>query len=948
MRAALALASVSALVMTTASPAVGGAAETASSASQAAVATAAAVAATADDQIAAAQTAAVDSGEPVVVEELTTSTELTTALPDGTVQYEASSRPERAEKDGQWVPVDTELARAGDWWEPVASATPVRFSAGGGDELAQVRAPSGDWVSEVWPYGELPAPVVEGDTATYPAVFPGVDLKLVATKTGMASIYVVESEQAALSAPLEKLQVVVEGATLQRQSSGAVVADTGSDAPDGGELVAGQPLWWDSSGGGTYREPGGEGSPLPVEHTVTSNRMRMDVGESVRAAEEDSGGGVTYPIYVDPDWSSGINSSWYTDAAYPTQSYLSAGASNVLRVGIYQQYRSDMFFEFPLAGVKGKQIIAARLNTTQLAVAACGVQPITVYAYGYHAPGFTWNQEQAWNAAGTGGWWGPLQTPFTGPDCGSAPLAVGWNVTTGVQKRVSQGSNAIQFAFTYQNPNAPSRRHYSRDAKLIVTYNSYPTVPSGMVFTSPNAACAPAGAPIWASNSGSLTLRANVTDPDAQNVKGQFRVVPAATPSTVTWEKNSALAARGNHSVAIPAGTLPDGNYAWEARTIDAAGAASGWSSRCFFNVRSSGPASLPTISLAPGPYTVGGQTSATLTVDPDDGVAFIAYAVAPAAVSDGFVFDVFSSPPACGSRYGAVRIACPDAANKVTVPYAPTAGTSTIWAVSYDKAGNPARVPGKPVAEAGKHGVSAQVTAMNDPAVSHAAGHVWRTLPQASSLGASIPDSNTASPVALVLGRDTLRDLTANPQAPVIPLPKPVLGFADPATTGLTGPDFTASSGAVGPIQGSFTVAAWLKPGLGGGATAVALGDQAGVTLGLQSGAWRFCVPTNGGTPACATAPSAAGEWAYVAGVSDTVNGELRVYVDGALAGRAPRPSTATAVGSPGVAVGVSQSGGVVAARWAGLIADPAVFAGVATASQLIELQSGQDPADG
>ena len=182
-------------------------------------------------------------------------------MPDGTMQYEASTLPVRVEQDGDWVPVDTTLTEVGDWLEPAASAAPVRFSTGGSDQLAQVQTETGEWITERWPYGTLPTPAVDGDTATYPNVLPGVDLKMVATKTGQASIYVVKTEKAAQSTKLDDLHVIIEDAELTTKPNGAVEAELA----DGSQIVAGQPLWWDSSDGGTYREPGGE-APAPPGH----------------------------------------------------------------------------------------------------------------------------------------------------------------------------------------------------------------------------------------------------------------------------------------------------------------------------------------------------------------------------------------------------------------------------------------------------------------------------------------------------------------------------------------------------------------------------------------------------------------------------------------------------------------------------------------------------------
>jgi|GEM_PF-2708469 len=51
---------------------------------------------------------AVATGKPVVVDDLTTSTELTTALPDGRMRREVSTRPVRVQQGEAWVPVDTD------------------------------------------------------------------------------------------------------------------------------------------------------------------------------------------------------------------------------------------------------------------------------------------------------------------------------------------------------------------------------------------------------------------------------------------------------------------------------------------------------------------------------------------------------------------------------------------------------------------------------------------------------------------------------------------------------------------------------------------------------------------------------------------------------------------------------------------------------------------------
>ncbi|MCB8045585.1 hypothetical protein JM654_19825 [Microbacterium oxydans] len=68
-------------------------------------------------------------------------------------------------------------------------------------------------------------------------MLPDVDLKMVATKTGQASVYVVKTEKAARSAALDDLHVVIQDAALTTKKNGSVEAE----AADGSQIVAGQP-----------------------------------------------------------------------------------------------------------------------------------------------------------------------------------------------------------------------------------------------------------------------------------------------------------------------------------------------------------------------------------------------------------------------------------------------------------------------------------------------------------------------------------------------------------------------------------------------------------------------------------------------------------------------------------------------------------------------------------
>jgi len=698
---------------------------------------------------------AVTTGHEVVVEPLTSPVSQTVALPDGTMQYQVSSVPQRVKQGDAWVGINTDLVAGPEWLEPKASASPVRFSLGGSDVLSQAQTPSGEWITETWPNGALPTPTIDGATATYPEVLPDVDLKLTATDLGMASVYVVKTEKAALSSHLRDLHVDIDGAEITKNKSGTFTADAGGGAP----IVASSPLWWDSSNGGTDVQPGGDDPMLPVTHTLTRDGISMDVPATLKSDD------VTYPLFIDPDWSSGINASWYTDAAYPNQSYLSAAQSDVLRVGVSDTFKSNMFFQFPISALRGKQIRGAQLGTTQLQSLWCPSSPIEVHVYGPQGAGFTWSQ--------TNGGWGPtLQTQSPG-DCHSPAMSVGWDVGAGVQSQA--GADIIQFGFTYPAGSTHSRRHFSRDATLYVSYNTPPDAPTNPTFVTPSRGCGTASSPAYISAT-SVVVSVNQTDADAGNVDTNFYLHKTSDLTNAVQARAPGLGAQGRKSVTFT--DLVDGQaYAWRARGSDWIIDGSGYSDWCYFTIDRTGPAA-PIVTLSKDQPTVGELVTATFTTAPSDHVTFIAYTETPAATADGFVFDVFGAPPTCNGSYGFVRIACPDATGKASATFAPTDTKSVLLTVSYDLAGNPSLPSGSPSSAAGTVGTKSPVTAGNSPAASFTQGHAWMTQTQSSPLPFTVPDTNLGSPIGLNLGSGVDRSATANPFEPAVPLPNPVIAL--------------------------------------------------------------------------------------------------------------------------------------------------------------------------
>jgi hypothetical protein len=171
-------------------------------------------------------------GRNVVVDSLTTETTLVEALPDGTFQMTSTAVPSRVQRGDGWADIDTSLGAENDGYiAPVATTVPVRFSAGGIGPVAQVQLPSGDWFDESWELGALPAPIVDGPSATYEGVIPDVDLRLTATATGMTEVLVVKTAEAAADPRIERLKLKESGASIATApSGGTIAAPIGSDA----------------------------------------------------------------------------------------------------------------------------------------------------------------------------------------------------------------------------------------------------------------------------------------------------------------------------------------------------------------------------------------------------------------------------------------------------------------------------------------------------------------------------------------------------------------------------------------------------------------------------------------------------------------------------------------------------------------------------------------------
>lgn len=195
-----------------------------------------------------AMAVAKDSGEQTEVVGLRTERREVFAEPEGTFTAREYTEPVRTIQGGKWVDVDVTLVRRADGgWGPKAATVGLTFSAGQAGKPFVTMQRAGRKFALTWPYGKLPAPRIEGDTATYTDALPGVDLAVRAEVDGFGHLLVVKTPEAAADPRLARLDLGMstDGLKVAEQASGAIVAE---DAAVGGSVFeAGKPTMWDSA-----------------------------------------------------------------------------------------------------------------------------------------------------------------------------------------------------------------------------------------------------------------------------------------------------------------------------------------------------------------------------------------------------------------------------------------------------------------------------------------------------------------------------------------------------------------------------------------------------------------------------------------------------------------------------------------------------------------------------
>ena len=467
---------------------------------------------------------------------------------------------------------------------------------------------------------------------------------------------------------------------------------TASNSGGDSQLVSVAPKWWDSSSSGSSPDgPGGLGVPQPVPATVTRTQVTLDV--AAVAHTED----VAYPVYVDPSWI-GSTIGWsFVDKAYPDQSYWKdAGASdNAQHVGYVDAGHSDdgsahttrSYWQMGSSAVNHTHIKAASFQVTNVYSYSCSVRQVDLYTAAVATSATTWNNQPALAALVDS------QSFAYGysASCAASTNNVAFDARSAVQRAADAASDAINFALVaHDESDAFGWKKFGGQARLVITYESYPTQPAYRKVTPCWAVC---GLGAWTRSAyPTVQAMADIAD-SGVNLDYAFQVCTGAQYETCkktfyhTDQKPGVVISR---PMPVTEG-LADGpwSYRVQACRSDDAAVCGDWSGWFAFHVDTHRP-DPPVVTSAELGIGDGNNNPGAVLGSPTS------FDIAPApAETDEYEYSwatvsgAYTLSSAICPRTGAnsVKILCAAGSTEDSlVPYT-TSGVIAIFA--YDKAGN-------------------------------------------------------------------------------------------------------------------------------------------------------------------------------------------------------------------------------------------------------------------
>ncbi|MFE6100441.1 LamG-like jellyroll fold domain-containing protein [Streptomyces laurentii] len=813
------------------------------------------------------------------------------ATPEGDLEAREYLRPIRARVDGRWERVDTGLKRTADGMvAPGATTVKLEFSGGGDAPLVSMEK-AGRELALTWPT-KLPAPELDGSTATYREVLPGVDLRMGAQEDGFTQLLVVKSAEAAASPALKELRLKLgtDGVDVREASEGGLEAvDKGGKNP---VFEAPKPMMWDSSPGGSASatrtaDPAKRVASATATSGGSENEGEPGAGESGKLAPVDvtlprggdelvltpdsevlKGQNTQYPVFIDPQWYSPRAAAWTMASKYwassPQWKFNGAADAGMGFCDWAYCAPSDtkrLFYRIPTSTFAGKTILSAEFVVRNVHSASCDSRDVELWLTKDISASTTWNSQNA-----SGFWVDQLKkSSFAYGADGCAAKDAEFDVKSAVQ-RAANGKWAVT-TFGLQATNETDKyawKRFSDKAFLRVKYNRPPSqIPTSQLSMEYGGICHRWNDPARVRTLGKIYAN-KVTDPDGDSVSVEFQGKWDAGDgkgNIARWQpaRTAAKASGSNFSISLPTSLPKNKTIEWYVRSYDGA-QYSPWSwagdpNSCYFIYDTSVPAA---------PAIASGEYPASDPENPNDPWYD--------GVGQYGTFSIGSaSTDAVRYRYGFNTD--PSAAREITttggaaksVQFLPAQpGLNFVTAQAFDQAGNGSEIR------------TYQFRVKS--------GQPDRASWQLDEPAGATTAAGTVSP----------RTIRLNGGATMGAEGKKGTALQFDGTSGYAGSDLTVVD-----TSDSFSVAAWVRldrmPTNAAIIAAQPGNYKPGFELYYSQGynRWvfnQYTSDTAGASIAramgAAPGDAKAGEWTHLVGVYDNKAKQLRLYVNGALAG--------------------------------------------------------------
>jgi hypothetical protein len=482
----------------------------------------------------------------------------TFANPGGTMTTEQSVVPLRVKRGERWLAIDTELVvRPDGLVEPKAAVGEAVLSGGGSVNELMTLYRDGHKLSYRWP-GALPTPVVSGNAATYPEVFPGVDLVLRAERNGVAQHLVIKTPAAARNPALAaiRLPITSPGLTVRADADGALHA---TDAAGTEVFMAPPSTMWDATGQLTK-----------VGVSIVDNTLVLQPDQQFLTNPATG-----YPVTVDPTTQTAERNAWATmlSGKGGTPYWWTSGAGpSVAQVG--QCYTGDGLcnnigeawtaLQFDTGFLRDKRVHEITFRATTVYSPSCELHDHILHGFPVFGSGLTW--DNGWRSLG-----GPIARFIAPVVRNGCPDGGGWK-SIGLPLGASYNPSGLS-AYILKAVDGGAQRAWRKyrpeDFKITTVWNRAPNAPSDLRTDPPLPdPCKWCGGKSYIGDQ-RIRLIGNLSDPDNDAVDPQFEVkrTPGGT-ETIGWGLGFVPSGQP-HSTSIDIGNDHDKTISWKLRTGD-------------------------------------------------------------------------------------------------------------------------------------------------------------------------------------------------------------------------------------------------------------------------------------------------------------------------------------------------------------------------------------------